>query len=175
MTAEIREPDNRAWSPGVVAADPSPEIPGDEDFGERVTKARETRGMTQRELAGRVGISQPAISAIEAGESSKYIPDVCRVLKIPGPMFGWERQQQEWAILGHELDRRSPANFKFTLNNLKQLLGEMQQTTDDDKPPPEPPPKKKATPIGRANVVEREPSRRLRAGDELPGETKKQR
>lgn len=155
-------------------ADPSREIPGDEDFGKRVAAARDARGMTQRELAARLGITQPAISDIESGGSSKYIPDVCRVLNIPGPMFGWSTQQQQWAITGFELEARSPATFRLAMTMIKQMLDELKPDEPPPKPP-EPPPKKKAKAIGSANVggFERPSSRRLRAGDELPHEKKK--
>lgn len=170
---EISAPHNRAWSHDVVVADPSPEIPGDEDFGKRVAAARDAKGMTQRELAGRVKITQPAISDIEAGGSSAYIPDICRVLNIPGPMFGWSKQQREWAILGHELERRSPANFKFTLNNLKQLLTELPTPPPDDDEPPPPP--KKPRVVGSAHIVglDRPARGSHRNADETPGESKK--
>lgn len=159
-------------------ADPSDEIPIDADFCERMIKAREKKQWTQGQLAAHVGTTQPTISAIERGGSSALIPKICRVLKIAGPMFGWTEQQKRWANTGHRLEEKSPATFRLAMTMIQQMLDELEgspPTEGGDPPRPiaPPPPKKKATPIGRANVTEREPSRRLRAADELPGESKK--
>lgn len=45
---------------------------------------RERRGWSQKDLADRVGISQPAIKKIEHGETarSKYLPKIAQVLEI---------------------------------------------------------------------------------------------
>lgn len=140
--------------------DPSREIPSDEEFGKRVTAAREKRGWKQNHLAARVGCSQPAISAIEKGRGSKFIPDVCRVLKIPGPMWGWSDQQKQWAILGHTLEAYSKASFKFSIANIAAMLEEMEKKgpppdDDGDGPPPARAPLKAKRPLramGGANV-----------------------
>lgn len=138
--------------------------------------ARQRKGWNQAQLASRVSTSQPTISAIEAGKPSAKIPDVCRVLKIAGPMFGWAELQKDWANLGHELERRSAALFKLTLQNLRQVLTELPpEKPDDDQPPSAKP---KMTPVGSANIggFDREHGRtRLRGSDELPGESKKKR
>lgn len=39
--------------------------------GEIIRRAREAKGWSQRELSGRIGISQPAIKKIEAGETTQ--------------------------------------------------------------------------------------------------------
>src|SRR5579862_3565270 len=54
--------------------------------GAEIRAAREARGMSQAQLAAAVGVSQPAIRKIEAGQTkrSKYLPDIERVL-APGP------------------------------------------------------------------------------------------
>lgn len=121
--------------------DPVREIPSDEEFGQRVREAREKRDWKQGHLAARVGCTQPVISAIEAGKASQFIPEVCRVLKIPGPMWGWSEEQKLWAILGHKLEAYSKASFKFSLNNIKAMIEEMEKKSpppDDDAPPPSP-------------------------------------
>lgn len=53
-------------------------------LGERIRAARESRGWSQADLARRVGVSQPAIKKIEAGETvkSRYLPEVFRALGI---------------------------------------------------------------------------------------------
>lgn len=45
-------------------------------FGERVKARREKRGLDQSELASMLGISQPALSKIEAGVND---PRFCRI------------------------------------------------------------------------------------------------
>lgn len=52
--------------------------------GEIIRRAREAKGWSQRELSGRIGISQPAIKKIEAGETtqSKFLPKIAQVLGI---------------------------------------------------------------------------------------------
>jgi phage repressor protein C with HTH and peptisase S24 domain len=52
--------------------------------GEIVREAREKRTWSQKELADRVGISQPAIRKIESGETtqSKFLPKIAQVLEI---------------------------------------------------------------------------------------------
>jgi len=47
-------------------------------LGEKIRRAREAKGWSQAELAKRVGISQPAIKKIEAGQTlkSRFLSDV---------------------------------------------------------------------------------------------------
>jgi DNA-binding XRE family transcriptional regulator len=53
--------------------------------GEIIRRRREELGWSQAQLGNRVGISQPAIRKIEAGDSrhSKFLPKVAQVLGIP--------------------------------------------------------------------------------------------
>jgi phage repressor protein C with HTH and peptisase S24 domain len=53
--------------------------------GEIIRRKREEQGWSQAQLANRVGISQPAIKKIEAGDSrhSKFLPKIAQVLAIP--------------------------------------------------------------------------------------------
>jgi phage repressor protein C with HTH and peptisase S24 domain len=53
--------------------------------GEIIRRKREEIGWSQAQLANRVGISQPAIKKIEAGDSkhSKFLPKIAQVLGIP--------------------------------------------------------------------------------------------
>jgi transcriptional regulator with XRE-family HTH domain len=55
------------------------------ESGDRIRRERESRGWSQQYLAGRVGISQPAIRKIEAGQTSRsrYLAKVAQVLGIP--------------------------------------------------------------------------------------------
>jgi len=53
--------------------------------GEIIRRKREEQGWSQAQLGNRVGISQPAIKKIEAGDSrhSKFLPKIAQVLGIP--------------------------------------------------------------------------------------------
>ena len=53
--------------------------------GEIIRRRREALGWSQAQLGNRVGISQPAIKKIEAGDSrhSKFLPKIAQVLSIP--------------------------------------------------------------------------------------------
>ena len=53
--------------------------------GEIIRRRREQLGWSQAQLGNRVGISQPAIKKIEAGDSrhSKFLPKIAQVLAIP--------------------------------------------------------------------------------------------
>src|SRR5260370_18147676 len=53
--------------------------------GEIIRRRREELGWSQAQLGNRVGISQPAIKKIEAGESrhSKFLPKIAQLLSIP--------------------------------------------------------------------------------------------
>src|SRR5260370_21439612 len=53
--------------------------------GEIIRRRREELGWSQAQLGNRVGISQPAIKKIEAGDSrhSKFLPKIAQVLAIP--------------------------------------------------------------------------------------------
>src|ERR1700704_6413553 len=53
--------------------------------GEIIRRRREELGWSQAHLGNRVGISQPAIKKIEAGDSrhSKFLPKIAQVLAIP--------------------------------------------------------------------------------------------
>ena len=52
--------------------------------GEKIRHARETQGLSQADLAKRVGISQPAIKKIEAGDTmhSKFLPRIAQTLGL---------------------------------------------------------------------------------------------
>src|SRR5215469_9585289 len=53
--------------------------------GDIIRRRREELGLSQAQLGNRVGISQPAIKKIEAGDSrhSKFLPKIAQVLGIP--------------------------------------------------------------------------------------------
>ena len=49
-----------------------------------VARYRKERGLSQEQLARRIGVRQNTIAAIEAGttKKSKYLPDIARVLQV---------------------------------------------------------------------------------------------
>jgi transcriptional regulator with XRE-family HTH domain len=52
--------------------------------GEIIKEAREKRKWSQKDLGDRVGISQPAIKKIEAGDTtqSKFLPKIAQILEL---------------------------------------------------------------------------------------------
>jgi len=65
----------------ITVVIPSPAM----EPGKLIKNAREQRGWSQADLGKRIGISQPAVKKIEAGETkkSKYFPKIGQVLEIP--------------------------------------------------------------------------------------------
>ena len=52
--------------------------------GELVREARKRAALTQRELAERAGVSQPAIARLESGRTSPSLEDVQRLMRLCG-------------------------------------------------------------------------------------------
>src|SRR5918911_4222159 len=52
--------------------------------GELVREARKRAGLTQRELAERAGVSQPAIARLESGRTSPSLEQVERLMRLAG-------------------------------------------------------------------------------------------
>lgn len=57
-------------------------------FGKRIKEARNTRGLTQQQLADAIGVEQGTINAIESrdAKTSKYAKALCKALRID---IGW--------------------------------------------------------------------------------------
>lgn len=51
-------------------------------FGERLRQAREAKGMSQAEIARKLGVSQPAYSYIENGEKNPSLPVAKRLAVV---------------------------------------------------------------------------------------------
>lgn len=83
--------------------------------GEIVKKTREDRGWSQRELANRVGVSQPAIKKIEDGGTtkSKFLPKLAQVLDLDIGLLDatLTAGPQPIAPLPLISDRNGPRNF----------------------------------------------------------------
>jgi transcriptional regulator with XRE-family HTH domain len=58
------------------------------NVGERVRALRAARGLTQRELAGRVRISRPSIANVEAGRQNVGLRQLCALADALGVGVG---------------------------------------------------------------------------------------
>lgn len=80
--------------------DDDPEIPVPEEWGPRLKEARTRAGLSQAQLAAKVGVSQPTIHALESGKQSggSKVLALCRVLKDQGlvPPFTPIRDDVDW-------------------------------------------------------------------------------
>lgn len=75
-------------------------------LGAQITAARRERRWSQKELAGRVGITTPTLSKIEKGDPSVAIGSVFEVAALVGvPLFHEDRSR-----LTLELDRATTRN-----------------------------------------------------------------
>jgi transcriptional regulator with XRE-family HTH domain len=80
-------------------------------LGRWLLKARRQQGLTQKEVAVRVHIAQPRISAIEKGDALPTLPQLIRLahaLHLP----------LEWFLRGALLPGREPANLALQLHSL---------------------------------------------------------
>ena len=60
-------------------------VRGDKGIGERLTRLRQTRGLSQAELAGKLGVDQSDISNFERGVyrlNDRLIVQICKLLRI---------------------------------------------------------------------------------------------
>ena len=53
-------------------------------YGERIRQGRETKGLTQEELAEVVGVSRQAVSKWEKGTSDPSTSNLCALAKLYG-------------------------------------------------------------------------------------------
>ena len=69
----------------------------DVEIGNRISRCRQNRNMTQEELAGRIGVTPQAVSKWERGQSvpdTILLADLCQILNVTaGYLLGIERQQ----------------------------------------------------------------------------------
>lgn len=120
------------WSTRTVKTEGQQELGTTQEWRAKVVEARQQAGMTQRELATRVGTSQNMISLIESGEvsSSGFVLAICRVLKIAPPTFHEDEALKEWDEIGHLMAHRSERKFRLMLSMARELAAENE---DDSK------------------------------------------
>jgi transcriptional regulator with XRE-family HTH domain len=83
---------------------------GLEAIGERLARIRKERGLTQKELADRLGISQPIVSDYERGElrlHGELLVELARILEVSvDEILGLEPTKQGGAVKNRRLLRR---------------------------------------------------------------------
>jgi transcriptional regulator with XRE-family HTH domain len=115
-----------------VGADPDPEVATNDEWREIMVAARKDLGMTQAQLATRIGAKQPQISEIESGDvvSSALILPICRVLKIAEPQHYVDEDQKLWSQLGHLLRNKSMKKYRRYLALLESEIEEEEGTEE---------------------------------------------
>ncbi len=81
-----------------------------ETIGELIKRARETKGMTQKELANEVGMAQSSISLIESGKQSPSGDAMRQIANVLGlyrmdifGLFGYEFENGPFMNVIHKL------------------------------------------------------------------------
>lgn len=93
-----------------------PELANNEEWRGIMARARKAHGMSQDDLAAKVGVSQVMISKLENTQtSSTYIMRICRVLGIQPPEHYESEEQKNWSNLGRVLRARKPEQYRRAL------------------------------------------------------------
>lgn len=114
------------------------------DIAGLIVSARVSAGLTQRQLAARVGTSQPAIARLEAGQVSPTLDTVVRVaaaagfeLRValvpapaPDPVIEAYKRDVDRTLLRENL-RRSVDERLRSLEELQQFGTELQRAVRD--------------------------------------------
>jgi transcriptional regulator with XRE-family HTH domain len=137
-TPFIDQMHNPAWPHADVATeDPNeaPELATTATWRTRMREARSKAGLTQAQLAAKVGVTQNMISLIESGNvaSSKFVLPICEVLKITPPRLRVEDESdQRWLEAGRTLRLLNRPLFDQQLR-----LVEMLAAAAEGREPPE--------------------------------------
>ena len=111
-----------------------------ESFGQRMAALRRARGLSQREFAGRLGISGRMVAYYEAQTDrppARLLPEVARVLGVSiDQLLGFKRVETEpvglstrlWKRL-RQIDMLPPAERKAILKILDGLLERQRLST----------------------------------------------
>jgi len=98
----------------------------EETFGQRLARLRKLCGLTQIELARRVGISQPNISAYERDSfrpNSDTLLKIVDVLKVPADdVLGTRKNSQHLPVISRKLLRRLVQIEKLSRHDQRSLL-----------------------------------------------------
>lgn len=88
-------------------------------FGAEVEAARKRKGLTQVQLAAKVGLTQARVSQIEGGkvDASNTIFKLCRILDMvpPRSMFA-DDDEYEWFQAGRKIRSLNPDLFAIQLS-----------------------------------------------------------
>ena len=78
------------------------------ELGRRIARLREAAGLTQRELARRMDLTQSALSRIESGQrrlSAAQVSQLARILAIdPGALLAQDRQEDDEPVQSRQDD-----------------------------------------------------------------------
>ena len=101
-------------------------------FGEKLTRARKQKGLSQEALAGKLDITRQTISKWELDQSTpelSYLKRLCEILEVSADELLWERFPETAAPPAAELPPPSPAVLpsaapaKNTRSSLLLVLG----------------------------------------------------
>lgn len=98
-----------------------------ETIGERIARLRKERGITQKELADMLGVTQPVVSDYEHGELRVHGELIIRLAKIlrtsANEILGQEKNgKTETAMKNRRLQRRLQAIDKLPKRDQEALL-----------------------------------------------------
>lgn len=93
-------------------------------FGEKLTRARKQKGLSQEELAGKLDITRQTISKWELDQSTpelSYLKRLCEILEVSADELLWERFPEMATPPTAEFSTTAPA--KNTRSSLPLVLG----------------------------------------------------
>lgn len=93
--------------------DNAPELATTDAWRIIMMEARRSRGISQSELASKIGATQNAISMIESGatRASHFVPAIATELRIALPVHFSDEQLRRWYEAGEYLRVHSPSQF----------------------------------------------------------------
>ncbi len=113
-------------------------------FLENLTNARKSRGLTQKEVAEAVGVSDKAYSKWETGENEPDIDALCRLGAYygPGPALFFREGEEPSLLEGQDIEAAAETCFRRICDLLLSLRSVRYPAPGEEKelPPPEMPP-----------------------------------
>jgi transcriptional regulator with XRE-family HTH domain len=109
----------------------APELATTEYWRGIMRRARADHGLTQEQLAAKVGISQNVISGIESGKvgQSRAITAICEALDIPPPqMLFTDEVEQRWVEVGRAARALLPDVYEASLETLDAILKKLKES-----------------------------------------------